>query len=173
MILFTQIEKRDFYNYEKVKINNNTFQTEQLWIRLLFKNINAQIGVLYTPPNHNINEFQFDVKESLKTLFKNNKKIPTFVLGDFNIDQNNTAGCSEFLDVFDDFGLQQIISENTRVTSISKTLIDLIFTNKKENTNSISVIDKYISDHCIISAANSVKVKKISPKYIKFRPIQA
>ena len=96
--------------------------------------------VLYRPPNHNINEFQFDVKESLKTLFKNNKKIPTFVLGDFNIDQNNTAGCSEFLDVFDDFGLQQIISDNTRVTSKSKTLIDL---QRKIQTASVSLTSIY------------------------------
>ena len=107
----------------------------------------------------------------MKTLFKNNTKIPTFALGDFNIDQNNTAGCSEFLDVFDDFGLQQIIYDNTRVTS--KTLIDLIFTNKKRNYKQQKChYQQYISDHCIISAAYSVKVKKISPKNIKFRPIQ-
>ena len=45
------------------------------------------------------------------------------------------------------FGLIQLISEATRVTPLSKTLIDHIYTNCPENVNSINIPQIGLSDH--------------------------
>jgi hypothetical protein len=48
------------------------------------------------------------------------------------------------------YQLEQLINEPTRVTRTSATLIDLIFTNKKENIVKSGVIHLGISDHSLI-----------------------
>jgi hypothetical protein len=50
------------------------------------------------------------------------------------------------------YQLEQLINEPTRVTRTSATLIDLIFTNKKENIAKSGVIHLGISDHSLIFA---------------------
>ena len=50
------------------------------------------------------------------------------------------------------YQLEQLINEPTRVTRTSATLIDLIFTNKKENIVKSGVIHLGISDHSLIFA---------------------
>ena len=50
------------------------------------------------------------------------------------------------------YQLEQLINEPTRVTRTSATLIDLIFTNKKENISKSGVIHLGISDHSLIFA---------------------
>jgi hypothetical protein len=50
------------------------------------------------------------------------------------------------------YQLEQLINEPTRVTRTSASLIDLIFTNKKENIVKSGVIHRGISDHSLIFA---------------------
>ena len=70
------------------------------------------------------------------------------LLGDFNIDLfkqpptwNNTTAL---------FGLEQLVEEATRVTKSSATLIDHIYTNKKQQVSKVNVVESGISDHSAI-----------------------
>ncbi len=58
------------------------------------------------------------------------------------------------------YQLDQIITEPTRVTRTSATLIDLFFTNNPENISNSGVIHLGISDHSIIFAVKNITVPK-------------
>lgn len=57
---------------------------------------------------------------------------------------------SQFLDISKSFELTQIISDLIRVTDISMSLIDLIFTNKENCISSGVLSDNVIANHFII-----------------------
>ena len=59
------------------------------------------------------------------------------------------------------FSLEQLIKEPTRVTTISSTLIHLVFTNQPNNISNSSIIDLRMSDHSLIYAVQ----KMAMPKY--------
>ena len=77
-----------------------------------------------------INNFSEVFEEQLTNVVKTNKEI--IILGDFNIDYNKTDN-RDFKSLLNIFGLNQVITEPTRTTKTSSTLIDLIITNRPEN----------------------------------------
>ena len=77
-----------------------------------------------------INNFSEVFEEQLTNVVKTNKEI--IILGDFNIDYNKTDN-RDFKSLLNIFGLNQVITEPTRTTKTSSTLIDLIMTNRPEN----------------------------------------
>jgi endonuclease/exonuclease/phosphatase family metal-dependent hydrolase len=56
-------------------------------------------------------------------------------------------------------GMEQLVNEPTRVTSTSKTLIDHIYTNTKENVLEVMVPKIGISDHFAIFLTRKVNGK--------------
>jgi len=52
--------------------------------------------------------------------------------------------------MFDIYGLTQLLTEPTRVTLLSKTLIDLCITNSPEKVSNSGVIHHGISDHSLV-----------------------
>lgn len=74
-----------------------------------------------------------------------------FITGDFNIDLSTTSNEQRvFTNVMSSFGLYPTVTEFTRVTVSSKSLIDNIFTNVAQDVFT-TVGDSYISDHRYIS----------------------
>ena len=70
------------------------------------------------------------------------------------------------------FGLEQLVDKNTRITKTSQTLIDHIYTNNKEKVKEIEVIENGISDHfpVLMSITNKVqKQKKKGHTCIQYR----
>ena len=61
-----------------------------------------------------------------------------------------TINSSYLMNIFDIYGLSQLITEPTRVTSSSKTLIDLCVTNSPEKVTNSGVIHLGISDHSLV-----------------------
>ena len=88
-------------------------------------------------------------------------------MGYFNCDVTksspdyNTRGL-QFLSTL--YQLDQIINEPTRVTIASASLIDLFFTNKRENISQSGVIHLGLSDHSMIYAVRKFIVPKSDPK---------
>jgi hypothetical protein len=64
--------------------------------------------------------------------------------------------------------LQQLISEPTRMTDRSATLIDLIFTNETRNIAKSGVIHNGMSDHSLIYVVMSAKKSSIRNKFLYF-----
>jgi len=89
------------------------------------------VGVLYRPPNTNIDTFLSNLSNLLDTLNKENR--PTYLLGDYNIDllKQNTHSES-FLNLLLSSGFYPKIDRPTKVTNTTATLIDNILTNVHE-----------------------------------------
>ena len=89
------------------------------------------------------------IRSSLDECFSFNSEF--IICGDFNINYNlrHTDSFQLLKDFERDYIATQIIKKDTRITSKSSTLIDLIFTNCSDIINS-GTIDSCISDHEIV-----------------------
>ena len=109
---------------------------------------NIIIGTLYRPPSSNINNFLERIDEQLEKISRENKNI--YLMGDFNIDLSHSIEINSsytthlnknkidnnnsdtFLNILSSYALSPCINIPTRVTPVSSTLIDNIFTNALE-----------------------------------------
>ena len=76
-----------------------------------------------------------------------------YLLGDLNcnmLDGSNNHNSSTLTNILDIYGLSQLISEPTRITPTSRTLIDLCITSSPEKISSSGVIHLAISDHSLV-----------------------
>ena len=101
---------------------------------------------LYRPPSGDLDKAIDCIKEKVE-LF-DLSKINLYLLGDFNVDYlNKSAANFRRLDFFVKLnGLTQLITNTTRNTDKSKTLIDLILTNAKY-IEKAGALNHFISDH--------------------------
>ena len=84
-----------------------------------------------------------------------------FLLGDMNADMastNNDNNVRQLTNIADIYGLRQLISEPTRITDKSATLIDLIFTNCPERVLCSGVAHISISDHNLVYAFRKLSI---------------
>ena len=102
------------------------------------------VGHIYRPPNSGViwNEL---FEDCLENVLKEEKEL--YILGDINRDLLNNQINKAWSDYIEPFGLTQLVSEATRVTSHSRTLIDHIYSNCPENVNSLDVPKIGLSDH--------------------------
>ena len=95
------------------------------------------------------------------------------VMGDMNINHllPNSSPCKFFSTyVTEPFAFTQVITEPTRITATSSTLIDLMLTSCPENVKVHGVVDTPgISDHCLTFMAYSLKKPKFKPKMLTRR----
>ncbi|MCU7800728.1 MAG: hypothetical protein KZQ70_11410 [gamma proteobacterium symbiont of Lucinoma myriamae] len=118
---------------------------ECIWIEI--KPTNSKpflVAHVYRPPNSNVHWNDL-FEASLEKAFE--QELEIYVLGDFNRDLLSEHVKKSWLDYTESFGLTQIISEATRVTNISKTLIDHIYCNIQENVTFVDVPKIGLSDH--------------------------
>ncbi|RMX40521.1 hypothetical protein pdam_00007475 [Pocillopora damicornis] len=67
-----------------------------------------------------------------------------------HLPDNVNTNSSHLLNIMDIYGLTQLITEPTRVTQHSRTLINLCLTNSPDKISNSGVVDIGISDHCAI-----------------------
>ena len=93
---------------------------------------NVIVSCLYRIPGSNTNAFSdilYDLYSELSVFF-----ITIFICGDFNLDilkHNSDHAAKHFLDAMYSLGLYPLIDLPSRITNLSSTLIDNIFTNAK------------------------------------------
>ena len=106
--------------------------------------------------------------DDLERLFESRQfHQPTYILGDFNIDWLKKSPLKKNIeDMMNLHGLQQLVTEPTRVTRDSKTIIDLVFTNSKSSVDQLQVLGSDISDHFAVRFNVTANVNK-SPGYYK------
>ena len=80
-----------------------------------------------------------------------------------------TVNSSHLINIFDIYGLSQLITEPTRVTPDSKTLIDLCITNSPEKVTNSGVIHLGISDHSLVFLSRKTQYCRIGPRVIETR----
>ena len=99
-----------------------------------------------------------------------NKEL--YILGDVNCNLLPEASAhisSHLTNIFDIYGLSQLITEPTRVTLVSKTLIDLCITNSPEKVSNSGVIHLGISDHSLVFMTRKVHHDRFCPRTIEMR----
>lgn len=108
---------------------------------IMEKSTNILISCIYRPPGSAVELFTDKIME----MFENVKK-PIFVCGDFNINIGNLETTNDFKNHMQTVGLCPMITNPTRITSHSATVIDNIYTNTHgEIISGIFITD--ISDH--------------------------
>ena len=106
----------------------------------------------------------------MQNLDQENKEV--IILGDFNCDllsstiSNHTR---KFLDLIEVFQFDQAITQPTRITQNSETLIDVALTNCSENIMNSGVVHVGISDHSLIYICRKNSFVKTQPKLIESR----
>ena len=75
-----------------------------------------------------------------------------YLLGDLNCNMHDGSNhnSSTLTIILDIYGLSQLISEPTRITPISSTLIDLCVTSSPEKISKAGVVHLSISDHSLV-----------------------
>lgn len=128
--------------------------TESLFIEIekeMFSALkNIIIGVIYRPPNSNMDNFNIALETTLNYLKGENRVM--YLLGDYNIDllkEDSHSQTSEFENLLYSHGLFPLITKPTRVPVNSATLIDNIFTNNFVDTDQHyqGIFYNDISDH--------------------------
>ena len=123
------------------------------------------VGVVYRPPDSNV-QWLHSFEDHMEDVVINGSEY--VIMGDYNYDQLKTSVLQASMDTI---GLEQIITEPTRVTKDTSTLIDHIYVNKRELYGTSGVIPIGLSDHHLIYAVR--KKTKTDPKvdhvYIKYR----
>lgn len=132
---------------------------------------NIIIGVIYKPPDEDVQKFNENLEKCLKIITK--ERRPCFLMGDFNINllkQNIHSPTKHFIDTLLTHGFFPLINKPTRITTDSITLIDNILTNVHDiqAKSGIWIVD--ISDHLPVFTILPIKTKsKEIKKYINKR----
>lgn len=129
------------------------------------------LGVIYRPPNTNLEDFNNHLSDVLEIITRENKLI--YLLGDYNINLLNSdhhGNSSLFIDIMYSYSLFPLINKPTRVTTQSATLIDNIFTNDIHNDNLFNgILLTDISDHFPIFMINTGRVITEKMSFITYR----
>ena len=106
----------------------------------------------YRPPDSPTRDF-IEFEEMVKLL--DAESLEYFLHGDLNVDLflsvgHGSSSRNRVTDIFNIYGIQQLINEATRITATTNTLIDLCLTNAPCNVVKSGVIHLSISDHSLV-----------------------
>ena len=148
---------------------------ECLFIELDGASVNSDrnyvVGVVYRPPNTNVDLFSDTLSNIITKIKSENKKC--FIMGDYNINLLNCdkhTPTEDFINMMFSSSFFPTINKPTRVSNTSATLIDNIFSNDSEAESLFhGILYTDISDHYpIFYIDNSAKIHS-EPKVITFR----
>ena len=134
-------------------------EIESLWVEICQEKSKPKLlCFLYRRPDPSkLSEWIDCFCEMIENIPHKNYEIQ--ILGDFNINLNESQktwnACVAAL------GLDQLITNFTRVTNTSSTIIDHIYTNVKNKISNVQVINVNKSDHFLIYCEYSQQVPKI------------
>ncbi|VDH96254.1 Hypothetical predicted protein [Mytilus galloprovincialis] len=144
-------------------------EIESMWIEVI--NTHQKpilLGYVYRPPNSNADRV---TKFETMMIKVDTEEKETIIMGDFNIDIMSSKKHAKWSYIKNIFNMSQMVTESTRVTKTSSTLIDHVYCNLPENINYIAVPKYSISDHysVCISHKRGFKTKKQIHDYITYR----
>lgn len=147
-------------------------KVEGIFMQVKAGSRDTMVGIIYRPPNHNSEFFTVfpNLLENVWLKFSN-----MVLLGDFNTNllQNERGATSyegkKMEGILAQFNLKNVIEGPTRITNYSKTLINLIVTNRKDLVKQKGSYHLGISDHDMIYATLSGSISRDPPKIITIR----
>ena len=124
-----------------------------------------KLCILYRKP-----EPEADFLEFWEQFLANNSNQELIIVGDINI--NLIIKNTNYEKIFKDRGFNQLISEPTRVTESTTSIIDHILTNSMHNISGAGVLDLSVSDHKILYSGRKINFnikEKSEKRAISFR----
>ena len=126
---------------------------ETVFVEICLNHTNVIVGVVYRPPDTNLQVFNEMYNQHLEFIKK--KQCLCYILGDYNINllkYDDHIATGKFLDDMFANSFIPLINRPTRVTPTSATLIDNIFTNNYKITDKFhqGILTTCISDHYVI-----------------------
>ena len=139
---------------------------ENIWVKLISTRpnvINIVIAVFYRHPFNKICEFINELKSSL--IRDSGKEVNFCCIGDIIIDLNNfTQKTCDYQNLMNNYGLINLITNPTRVSNSSATLLDHFFTSNDTSEFKSFILTCDISDHFVFFvAAKNIKFPQIRP----------
>ena len=110
--------------------------------------IRPLIGVIYRPPNTNVDAFINKLTPVLHKIRRENKLC--YLLGDFNLNLLNVSThhpTNQFLDLLYAFSFKPLVDKPTRITANTSTLIDNIFCNSLMTCHMTGLLYCDVTDH--------------------------
>ena len=134
---------------------------ECLWLEVRSNNNKFLLGTCYRPPDGNHvfwDELQYMIDLTYLGKVKN-----TILTGDFNADPS-TANGKKLLSFSDINAFNLHITEPTRITEMSSSILDQFISNIPEFIHDTNVDPPLLTnDHCTISITLKFKVSKLRP----------
>ena len=159
------------FNEHRVRVRSDIHieGCEDLFVEIVTEKCkNKIIGIIYRPPCNIPDTFLEKLDECLSIITRENKEV--YLMGDFNIDMNKSDNLSLKLEnTLMSYAFNHHISNPTRITNTSKTLLDNIFSNNQDLNNVTNGIIYYdMSDHLPIFVISETpdatqSVKKVRP----------
>ena len=148
---------------------------ETLWIKLCPPKRPAHlICFAYRCPQYDITTWLKEFEYQITNTYLEGCQLT--IMGDFNIDAlANNAHVKSWLDLAENFQLQQLVIEPTRISSNSATLVDHVFTSSCIKVRAVKVPKICLSDHypiCVVFKENfGYKHSHTSMKYRSFKNV--
>jgi len=123
---------------------------EEMWVKFVLRGGTVVVGVVYRPGG-DIPSFISNFENSLSSMVTMGDEV--VILGDFNINAFNMFGnaYSALSSLFESFCFKQLITEPTRITPYSATLIDYILIHSDAYVVGSGVRDvRGLADHCVV-----------------------
>ena len=162
---------KDGITFKRRSDLENSTAIECLWIEISLKNAKSFIvGCFYCPPETSkYHQYNFNdlLQDHLHIIDKENKE--TILLGDFNVNYNDTSSNTTFKTIVKLFGFKQLVKKCTRLTETSSTTIDLILSNAAQNISAVDVVATSLGDHDMVACIRKINHQRYNPRTIKCR----
>ena len=145
------------------RLDLNVFNDEIIFIELLLpKTKPIIVGTLYRPPK------QSNFIDHLENILTNLRSdCETYLLGDFNIcfKQKTSVLFKSYSNILRMFDLHQVITEATRITQSTSSIIDHIITNSKDRLSQSGTISIGLSDHFMTYCTRKIPKQTLSKHF--------
>ena len=152
----------------------STFKTESIVLKVKLPKTWITVVGIYRPPS--IVRSQWT--RELSVLFEAVSSLTNtvFLAGDLNADllapDKQHRDGRALLDLLDIFNLDCLITEPTRTTKTTETLLDLILTNDKKKVLTSGVVDTQLSDHSLVYTILRLSVPRTRSRNICFHSLK-
>jgi len=152
---------------EKSDLQPPTCNVEAIWMELKLPFTKPiLLGTVYRKPSSHA-----DYLDELDSLFQNNTSLydDVIIVGDFNLDVSKTNYARKVKKLSTPSNLKQLITDYTRITETTKSILDLAFVSKPDKVSCSGSHALGLSDHNLIYVIRKNKKVHVEPKTIKSR----
>ena len=143
---------------------------DQLWVKIQVRNTwSFLVCTTYRPPGTPTTSFDIDLGASLISACLLNK--PIYILGDMNCNllQPDLLDSQALTNFIRAYNLTQIVTQPTRTTDSTETLIDVILVSNAKQIIEAKVLSSSISDHDLAYVTLRMKRQRIQSTLVNTR----